>query len=97
MKPNLFTITINIDDFIEYIKNYCDKEQSYYNDIDVSMILHSYFEEKDIIYKCNSKFNGESFYNYISDILDNMQKNKDILDEIEYHKQRIEILQKSLS
>lgn len=96
MITNLFTITIDINDFIEYIKNYCDEEESYYNDIDIAMALQNYIEEKNIIYKPISKLNNESFYTYVSNILNYTQINKDILDEIEEHKQKIIELQNKL-
>ena len=96
MKHNLFTFTINIDDFIQYIIEYCDSEESCYNDIDISEMLSSYIEEMGILYESNSKFNGDSFYNYIDDVLRNKQTNKDILDEIEFYKNKIIELQNKL-
>lgn len=96
MVSTLFTITIDINDFIEYIKSYCDEEELYYNDIDIEMALQTYIEEKNIIYKPISKLNDESFYTYVLNTLNHIQINKDILDEIEEYKQKIIELQNKL-
>lgn len=96
MKSNLFAFVIDIDDFIQYIIENCDNEDYCYTDIDISGILLEYMEDKEILYKGNSKFNGNSFYNYIDDVLRYKQENKDILNDIEYYKNKIIELENKL-
>lgn len=96
MKPNFFTITINIDDFIQYIINDCDNMDCNYNDVDISNMLMEYMENEGILDKPISKFNNNSLYNYIMNTLEYKQENKDILNEIEYHKNKIIELENKL-
>ena len=96
MKNNLFSFTIDINNFVQYIIEYCDDNELRYIDIDISETLLEYMKDEEILYKGNSEFNGSSFYNYIDDILRCKQKNKNILKQIEYYENQIIELKKYL-